>query len=95
MLVLPEITWRNERVISSPNREHPCYICDECVRVCVSILREAGGESERDPFTVMAPGRNFAADVGTQMVGFLKRAGQDLRVRDEIMEGLFTRRKCS
>jgi len=48
-----------KQVISGPNPEHPVYICDECVGVCVSILREAHRANERDSFTVMTPRRNW------------------------------------
>ena len=48
-----------KQVISGPNRESPVYICNECVGVCVSVLREARGTHQRDPFTVMAPRRNW------------------------------------
>lgn len=48
-----------QRVIRGPNRERSVYICNECVGVCVSILREERGAHECDPFTVMAPRRNW------------------------------------
>jgi ATP-dependent protease Clp ATPase subunit len=49
-----------EQLISTPNLQESTYICNECVEVCVSILRDdRKGLREGDQFTVMAPRRNW------------------------------------
>jgi ATP-dependent protease Clp ATPase subunit len=51
-----------KQLISSPNGRESAYICNECVGVCASILRDdRSGAHPGGEFTVMAPRRNWLA----------------------------------
>jgi ATP-dependent protease Clp ATPase subunit len=35
-----------ERIVSGPNPARPVHICNDCVRVCVGILRDCTGQDD-------------------------------------------------
>ena len=58
------------KLISSPNDHPRAYICDECITVCVSVLRD---DANFDPEPLEEPHRLLYHPLASRFLGFVER----------------------